>query len=91
MGVVFASGTTFPFGCANMTKWSMHACRVYIPVLFMLSFSWACPSILVTILLCIINIGRYTPHVNRPVVTDYNWFSSVLYKFSISKTATDYE
>jgi hypothetical protein len=47
--------------------------------------------ILVTILLCIINIGRHTPHVNRPVVTDYNQFSSVLYKFSISKTATDYK
>jgi hypothetical protein len=47
--------------------------------------------ILVTILLCIRNIGSHTPHVNRPVVTDYNRFSSVLYKFSISKTATDYE
>ena len=35
--VVFTSGTTFPFGCANMTKWSMHTCRVYKPMLFIIS------------------------------------------------------
>jgi uncharacterized membrane protein YeaQ/YmgE (transglycosylase-associated protein family) len=37
VGVVSASGTTFLFGCANMTKWSVRTCRVYKPVLFIIS------------------------------------------------------
>ena len=82
MGVVSASGTTFPFGCANMTKWSMHTWRVYKPVLFIIL------GIIISYYITLYN--RYGVHVNKLVATDCNWFSSVLYKCWIAKTTTDY-
>ena len=71
VGVVSGS---FLFWCANMTKWSVHSCRAYKPMLFITFLTWACPIIsLLTYYITMYNRYRlvYTT-LHRPVATNCN-------------------
>ena len=59
---------------ANMTKWSVHSCRAYKPMLFITFLTWACPIIsLLTYYITMYNRYRlvYTT-LHRPVATNCN-------------------